>query len=129
MTNSHEGDIFVDASTLTASNATLAEYVADLFPRMNDSSIQQAVALYSHLTDVSATTVPQQAAFVMGDSILVCQAFYVLNAFPDNSGWKVRGISMSLNPADTYVGRVCNSSWHTRQRASVPLRGVSISLP
>ncbi|VDC03515.1 unnamed protein product [Peniophora sp. CBMAI 1063] len=88
MTNSHEGDVFVDANTLTRTNATLADYVANLFPRMNDSSIQQAVTLYSNLTDVTATTVPQQAAFVMGDSILVCPAFYALNAFPATSGWK-----------------------------------------
>ena len=93
MTNSHEGDIFVDEQTLAATNATLAEYVANLFPRMNDSAIQQAVALYSSLTDVSAPTVPEQAAFVMGDSIFVCPAFYVLDAFPDSSGWKVCQIS------------------------------------
>lgn len=71
-------------------NSTLAEYAANLFPRMNDSAIQQVVALYSNLTDVSAVTVPEQAAFVMGDSIFVCPAFYMLDAFPDNSGWKVR---------------------------------------
>ncbi|VDC03514.1 unnamed protein product [Peniophora sp. CBMAI 1063] len=88
MTNSHEGDIFVDEQTLAATNTTLAEYVANLFPRMNDTSIQQAVAIYSNLADVSAPTVPEQAAFVMGDSIFVCPAFYVLDAFPSASGWK-----------------------------------------
>ena len=90
MTNSHEGDIFVDEQTLAATNATLADYVANLFPRMNETAIQQAVAIYSNLTDVSAPTVPEQAAFVMGDSIFVCPAFYVLDAFPSTSGWKVR---------------------------------------
>ena len=89
MTNSHEGDLFVDEKTLAATNVTLAEYVANLFPRMNESSIQQAVAIYSNLTDVSAPTIPEQAAFVMGDSIFVCPAFYVLDAFPNASNWKV----------------------------------------
>ena len=90
LTNAHEGDIFIDAITLAATNVTLAEYVANLFPRMNESSIQQVVAIYSDLTDVSASTVPEQAAYVMGDSIFVCPAFYVLDAFPSASGWKVR---------------------------------------
>ena len=40
MTNSHEGDLFVDEKTLAATNVTLAEYVANLFPRMNESSIR-----------------------------------------------------------------------------------------
>lgn len=96
MTNSHEGDLFVDEETLATRNSTLDQYVANLFPRMNDSSIQQVVALYSNLADVSASTVAEQAAFVMGDSIFVCPAFYVLDAFPDNSAWKVMKPMLTL---------------------------------
>ncbi|KAI0033946.1 alpha/beta-hydrolase [Vararia minispora EC-137] len=84
ITNSHEGDIFTDPMTLMNNNTTLAEYVAELFPRMNDSSIQQAVVLYSN---IGLSTVSEQAAEVMGDSIFVCPAFYVLDAF-GNSAWK-----------------------------------------
>ncbi|KZV68230.1 alpha/beta-hydrolase [Peniophora sp. CONT] len=118
MTNSHEGDVFVDAAALVATNSTLAEYVANLFPRMNDSSIQQAVALYSNLTDVSAPTVPEQAAFVMGDSIFVCPAFYTLDAFPADSNWKgefaippgTHGSELAYLFADAVPGLTFNNS-------------------
>jgi len=62
--NAHEGDVFTSPAQLEAENATLADYLADLFPRMNDTSIQQAVALYSN---AGFTGVPAQAAEVMGD--------------------------------------------------------------
>jgi len=85
MTNTHEGDIFTNPSALTSDNTTLAQYITELFPRMNDSSIQQAVKLYSNVSGLN--TVPEQAAEVMGDSIFICPSFYVLEAFGSNS-WK-----------------------------------------
>jgi len=85
MTNAHEGDDFIDLSELAAANTTLAQYIAGLFPRMNGTSIQQAVNLYSKISGV--ITVPEQAAEVLGDAIIVCPAFYVLEAFGPNS-WK-----------------------------------------
>lgn len=118
MTNAHEGDIFVNETTLAATNATLADYVANLFPRMNDGSIQQAVALYSNLTDVSAPTAPEQAAFVMGDSIFVCPAFWVLDAFPGNSGWKV-GISSFASLYTAAHSRRASSPYHQRHMATM----------
>ena len=88
-TNAHEGDIFVDEDGLAHTNATLSSYIANLFPRMNSTSIAQAVNIYSDLKGLNASTVPTQAAYVMGDAIFVCPAYYTLEAFEDHA-WKVQ---------------------------------------
>lgn len=88
-TNAHEGDIFVDEQGLAGSNATLSAYIANLFPRMNETSIAQATSIYSTLQGLNASTVPTQATYVMGEAIFICPAFYMLGAFHDHA-WKVR---------------------------------------
>ncbi|KZV68239.1 alpha/beta-hydrolase [Peniophora sp. CONT] len=86
-TNAHEGDIFVDLVGLAETNTTLTSYIANLFPRMNDTSITRAANIYSTLQGMNASTVPTQAAYVMGEAIFVCPAYYTLGAFEDQA-WK-----------------------------------------
>jgi hypothetical protein len=103
VTNAHEGDIFTDPTQIIADNFTLTHYITELFPRMDQSQISQAVKLYENLA--GNTTVPIQAAQVIGESksdidssvinfnesivdIFVCPSFYVLEAF-GNTAWKV----------------------------------------
>ncbi|KAI0313761.1 alpha/beta-hydrolase [Amylostereum chailletii] len=86
VTNAHEGDVFTNPSTLTANNFTLTEYITQLFPRMDDGQIQQAVGLYANITGL--TTVPEQAALVYGENIFVCPAYASVAAFPASSAWK-----------------------------------------
>jgi hypothetical protein len=74
VTNTHEGDIFTSPAMLTAGNTTLAEYISRLFPRMNESSIEHAVALYSN---IGLSSVPEQAAEVMGDCKCCTTSFVV----------------------------------------------------
>lgn len=62
-TNSDEGAIFVLPDVLLANNFTLTEYITQLFPRLDQKHIVQAVSLYSDL----GATVPDQASAVMGD--------------------------------------------------------------
>jgi hypothetical protein len=45
---------------------------------MNESSIEQAAALYQ---DIGLTTVPQQAALVMGDCKCIASAAHFLLSF------------------------------------------------
>ncbi|KAI0033945.1 alpha/beta-hydrolase [Vararia minispora EC-137] len=85
-TNAHEGNIFVNSAELVANNTTLTEYITQLLVRLNDTSIQQAVSLYSNIPGL--TSIPQQAAQVMGEVIFVCPAYFVLNAFDGHSSWK-----------------------------------------
>jgi hypothetical protein len=72
VTNAREGDIFTNPAQILANNDTLADYIANLLPRLNSTSIQQAVALYDNIP--GNNTVPEQAALVMGDSMctLIC---------------------------------------------------------
>jgi hypothetical protein len=104
VTNAHEGDIFTDPAQILADSFTLKHYITELFPRMDQSQISQAVKLYENLA--GNTTVPIQAAQVIGESgsdidssvinsnkiildIFICPSFYVLEAF-ENTAWKVR---------------------------------------
>ncbi|THH19417.1 hypothetical protein EW146_g1764 [Bondarzewia mesenterica] len=84
ITNSHEGDLFVNATAVTSANLTLAEYVTQLFPRLNHTQVQHAVGLYSR---IGLQTVVEQAEAVMGDSIFVCPAYYALEGY-GRGGWK-----------------------------------------
>ncbi|KAI0315766.1 Alpha/Beta hydrolase protein [Amylostereum chailletii] len=86
VTNTHEGDIFTNPAVLVADNFTLKEYITQLFPRMSVEQIEGAVGLYEGIA--GATTVPEQAALVMGESIFVCPGYASLSAFPAASAWK-----------------------------------------
>ncbi|VDC03533.1 unnamed protein product [Peniophora sp. CBMAI 1063] len=110
-TNAHEGDIFVDLDGLAETNATLESYIANLFPRMNSTSITQAANIYSTLPEgLNASAVPAQAAYVMGEAIFVCPAYYTLEAFEDNA-WKAEfAVPPALHGDELYYVFADNAS-------------------
>ncbi|KAG1888833.1 Alpha/Beta hydrolase protein [Suillus subluteus] len=78
MTNSHEGDIFVDQST----TLDVADYVKTLFPNFGSAQVAGAVAMYQNYeSDVT------QANLVMSDSIFLCPTYYLLSVFGERA-WK-----------------------------------------
>ncbi|KAA1475667.1 alpha/beta-hydrolase [Dentipellis sp. KUC8613] len=83
-TNSHEGTLFASPQAIAASNITLAEYVAGLFPRLSQAQIETAVSLYSN---IGLSDVPDQASTVMAESIFVCPSHYMIAAFGERA-WK-----------------------------------------
>lgn len=66
VTNSFEGNVFVNATTFTNASFTLPDYVTQLFPRLDASQIQDVVAAYSNVSDLP--TILSQAEAVMGES-------------------------------------------------------------
>ncbi|KAF7349907.1 Carboxylic ester hydrolase [Mycena venus] len=84
-TNSNEGAFFfVFPDVLTVNNFTLTEYITQLFPRLTTQQINIAVGLYSN---IGLATVSDQATKIMGESIFVCPAYWMVKAF-GKSGWK-----------------------------------------
>ncbi|KAJ7698640.1 alpha/beta-hydrolase [Mycena rosella] len=84
-TNAHEGaGFFVFPAVLAAHNFTLVEYITQLFPRLPAAQIGAAACMYSH---IGLTAVADQATQVMGESIFVCPAYWMVGAF-GRTGWK-----------------------------------------
>ncbi|KAI0315765.1 alpha/beta-hydrolase [Amylostereum chailletii] len=84
-TVAHEGDIFANADFLSTNNFTLPQYVAALFPRLDESQQAQVVDIYSNNSRFG--TVPAQAAAVMGE----CKSLFMV--MPEDvafgsKGWK-----------------------------------------
>ncbi|KAG1732237.1 Alpha/Beta hydrolase protein [Suillus paluster] len=78
VTNSHEGNIFVDQST----TLDIADYVKTLFPNFGSAQAAGAVMMYQN----QGSNV-NQANLAMGESILVCPTYYLLKAFGERA-WK-----------------------------------------
>ncbi|KAH0839491.1 Alpha/Beta hydrolase protein [Lanmaoa asiatica] len=84
VTNSHEGNIFVDQSA----TLNISHYINTLFPNIQAWQVAAAVPLYEGLgTNVD------QANYVMGESIFVCPTYYLLETF-GRKAWKVTGESL-----------------------------------
>ncbi|KAG1875719.1 Alpha/Beta hydrolase protein [Suillus subluteus] len=78
MTNSHEGNAFVDQSM----TLDVADYVKTLFPNFGSAKVAGAVTMYENYgSNVN------QANLVMGESIFVCPTYYLLLAFGERA-WK-----------------------------------------
>ncbi|KAG1838521.1 Alpha/Beta hydrolase protein [Suillus subalutaceus] len=78
MTNSHEGNIFVDQST----TLDVADYVKTLFPNFGSAQVAGAVTMYQNYeSDVT------QANLVMSDSIFLCPTYYLLSVLGERA-WK-----------------------------------------
>ncbi|VDC07276.1 unnamed protein product [Peniophora sp. CBMAI 1063] len=82
--NTHEGTVFVNPPTLIADNFTLDKYISTMFPRLTHKEVNTAVSLYS---DAGFTNITDTSALVMGESIFICPAYDVLDAFPSKV-WK-----------------------------------------
>ncbi|KAJ7149765.1 alpha beta-hydrolase [Mycena crocata] len=78
MTNSFEGNLFVDQSTADTANAT--QYSLDLFPNFGPAQAARVGALYAGL----GTPIFQTSA-VQGESIFICPTYLLLNAFAGRS--------------------------------------------
>ncbi|KAG1779477.1 Alpha/Beta hydrolase protein [Suillus placidus] len=78
VTNSHEGNLFVNQST----TLDVAAYVKTLFPNIGSIQAAGAATLYQNYgSNVD------QANLVMGESIFVCPTYYLLPAFGERA-WK-----------------------------------------
>ncbi|KAJ8692186.1 hypothetical protein PTI98_009521 [Pleurotus ostreatus] len=78
VTNTHEGNSFVDQST--AATVTAADYALRLFPSIGAVNAATVARLYS---GVGAPI--DQANAIMGESIFICPTYFMLNAFPGTS--------------------------------------------
>ncbi|KAK7055877.1 carboxylic ester hydrolase [Favolaschia claudopus] len=78
VTNTHEGDVFVDQSTGATANAT--KYALDLFPNLRAASAREVGRLYAGLG-----TPLEQVNYVQGESIFVCPTYFMLDAFRGRS--------------------------------------------
>lgn len=78
MTNSHEGNSFVNQSTTLG----VADYVKTLFPNIGFAQAAGVVTMYQNYgSNVN------RADLVMGESIFVCPTYYLLSAFGERA-WK-----------------------------------------
>ncbi|KAG1846487.1 Alpha/Beta hydrolase protein [Suillus tomentosus] len=78
MTNSHEGNSFVNQST----TLDVADYVKTLFPNIGFAQAAGVVTMYQNYgSNVN------RADLVMGESIFVCPTYYLLSAFGERA-WK-----------------------------------------
>ncbi|KAL4255105.1 AB hydrolase superfamily protein, partial [Pleurotus pulmonarius] len=75
VTNTHEGNAFVNQST--ASTATAADYVLRLFPDLGATNAATVSRLYA---GIGAPM--DQVNAIMGESIFICPTYFMLNAFP-----------------------------------------------
>ncbi|KAJ8514991.1 hypothetical protein ONZ45_g7520 [Pleurotus djamor] len=73
--NTNEGTMFIDQST--ADTVTAAGYAAELFPGFGPQEAAAVAELYKDLG-----TPIEQANLIMGESIFVCPAYYLLGSFP-----------------------------------------------
>ncbi|KAA1475672.1 alpha/beta-hydrolase [Dentipellis sp. KUC8613] len=89
-TNTHEGTFFAPPEVIA--NTTLHQYISQLLPRLSETHIKTAVQLYQKK---DLTTPQDQAAAVMGDTIFVCPAYYMLKAFGKRA-WKAK---FAIEPA------------------------------
>ncbi|KAJ8592162.1 alpha/beta-hydrolase [Rhizopogon salebrosus TDB-379] len=78
VTNTHEGNIFVDQTT----TLDVADYVMELFPNFGPVQAAGAVAMYHD----QGNNV-NQANLVMGESIFICPTYLLLEAFGERA-WK-----------------------------------------
>jgi hypothetical protein len=105
VTNQNEGDIFTSPAQIIANDLTIEDYISQLAPLLDKTSVQQAAALYK---GIGVTNVTQQAALAIGDGgafntlrvlshltdlkcvvTIVCPSFFVVEAF-GNTAWMVR---------------------------------------
>ncbi|KAJ7507092.1 Alpha/Beta hydrolase protein [Mycena galericulata] len=84
-TDSDEGALFVNPDALVYNNLTLHTYTRGLFPRLDQTQVDQVVALYTSHYNLANTD--DRASEIMGDSIFVCPAYYLAEAFKSRA-WK-----------------------------------------
>ncbi|KAH9833429.1 uncharacterized protein C8Q71DRAFT_860223 [Rhodofomes roseus] len=72
--------IFVDSASPPPS---LTEYVTELFPLLDQTSVQSIVQMYTD--DKVLTTTLSQAVAVMGESIFICPTYLLMSAFGDRA--------------------------------------------
>ncbi|KZT64880.1 alpha/beta-hydrolase [Daedalea quercina L-15889] len=80
VTNSYEGYNFVDVASPPAN---LTGFVTELFPLINESTVQTIVQEYENDTALTSTTA--RAVAVLGESIFICPTYLLLQAFGDNA--------------------------------------------
>ncbi|KAF4570967.1 hypothetical protein EYR36_001765 [Pleurotus pulmonarius] len=74
ISNTYEGDIFVDQTT--ADTVTAAQFVHDLYPRLNEAQVSEVARLYAGLGSPI-----RQADSIMGDTLFQCPTIWFTQAF------------------------------------------------
>ncbi|KAF4596849.1 hypothetical protein EYR40_007461 [Pleurotus pulmonarius] len=74
ISNTYEGDIFVDQTT--ADTVTAAQFVHDLYPRLNEAQVAEVARLYAGLGSPI-----RQADSIMGDTLFQCPTIWFTQAF------------------------------------------------
>ncbi|EPS95764.1 hypothetical protein FOMPIDRAFT_1032719 [Fomitopsis schrenkii] len=80
VTNSYEGYNFVN-SAVPPTNLT--DYVTQLFPTIDDTTVQAIVEQY--MDDATLTNTSARAIAVMGESIFICPSYLLMEAFGVNA--------------------------------------------
>ncbi|KAJ7275934.1 alpha beta-hydrolase [Mycena rebaudengoi] len=78
VTNTFEGDIFVDPSDPTTRN--ISEYAMALYPRLRPAQAEKVGALYA----MFGTPLSQSAA-LFGETVFMCPTYSLLRAFPGSA--------------------------------------------
>ncbi|KAL0945305.1 hypothetical protein HGRIS_000810 [Hohenbuehelia grisea] len=86
VTNTHEGNLFVDENTTT----TVAQYATELFPGLGENDGLTAAQAYA-----SVGTPLDQIQAIMGEALIICPTYFLLDAFSARA-FKVRGCRESL---------------------------------
>ncbi|KAJ6491458.1 alpha/beta-hydrolase [Mycena vulgaris] len=86
ITDADEGALFVNPDALVHNNLTLREYTRGLFPRLDHAQVEHVVLLY---TSIGRENTVDQASEIIGDSIFVCPAYYLAEAFKSRA-WKAQ---------------------------------------
>ncbi|KAJ6588190.1 Alpha/Beta hydrolase protein [Mycena capillaripes] len=81
-----EGALFVNPDAIIYNKLTLHDYIRGLFPRLGHRQVEHVFQLYSSL---GFTNTVNTASEIMGDSIFVCPAYYLTEAFKSRA-WKAR---------------------------------------
>ncbi|KAJ7639742.1 alpha/beta-hydrolase [Mycena polygramma] len=82
-TNADEGALFVNPDALIYNNLSIHEYTLGLFPRLDHRQVERVVQLYP------GTNTVDKASQIMGESIILCPAYYLTKAFKSRA-WKAQ---------------------------------------
>ncbi|EIW83561.1 alpha beta-hydrolase [Coniophora puteana RWD-64-598 SS2] len=92
MGNAHEGNIFVNPNE----TLDIVDFVANVFPNLDSAGVQEAAYLYRDFGDSL-----DQAIQVMGETILVCPTYFLLDAFQGRSWKGLFAVPPALHGYDT----------------------------
>ncbi|KAI0094264.1 cephalosporin esterase [Irpex rosettiformis] len=85
MNNAFEGVTFVNATY--SAEITITDYIAQLFPNLDETQTRDAAAQYASISAFPTTN--DQAIAIVGESILICPTYLLLQSFRGGSAFKL----------------------------------------